>query len=182
MRSLASFNNHHYLKNRYPWTHHQGMGKPLELYYEVSWDEKPVYHSEFFWAKSSNPRTYWCWGMKITSFRKWFSSQGQDDEQFRVEPTRSTAWLSLDHEGKSSLCDLPLLFYILLEWNNTWLWHKRRVSPPPTTIMDLGKGILDHLPLAYRFLFDWDKSGFLTRRMLFHKNPHRRVVTRWIMR
>jgi hypothetical protein len=66
--------------------------------------------------------------MKITSLRKWFSSQGQDDKQFRLEPTRSTAWLSSDHEGKSSLCHLPLLFCILFEWNNTWLWHKRRLS------------------------------------------------------
>jgi hypothetical protein len=66
--------------------------------------------------------------MKITSLRKWFSSQGQDDEQFRLEPTRSTAWLSSDHEGNSSLCHLPLLFHVLFEWNNTWLWHRRRLS------------------------------------------------------
>jgi hypothetical protein len=66
--------------------------------------------------------------MKITSLRKWFSSQGQDDEQFRLESTWSTAWLSSYHEGKSSLCHLPLLFPILFEWNNTWLWHKRRLS------------------------------------------------------
>jgi hypothetical protein len=41
----------------------------------------------FFHAELSSPRTYWCWGMKITSLRKWFSSQDQDDEQFRLEPT-----------------------------------------------------------------------------------------------
>jgi hypothetical protein len=66
--------------------------------------------------------------MKITLLRKWFSSQGQDDEQFKLEPTRSTTWLCSDHEGKSSLCHLPLLFHILFEWNNAWLWHKRRLS------------------------------------------------------
>jgi hypothetical protein len=60
--------------------------------------------------------------------RKWLSNQGQDDEQFRLEPTRSTAWLSSYHEGKSSFCHLPLLLRILFEWNNTWLWHKRRLS------------------------------------------------------
>jgi hypothetical protein len=37
-------------------------------------------------------------------------------------------WLSSDHEEKSSLCHLPLLFRILFEWNNTCLWHKRRLS------------------------------------------------------
>jgi hypothetical protein len=83
---------------------------------------------KFFWAESSSPQTCWCWGMKITSLRKWFSSQGQDDELLRLEPMRSTAWLSLDDEGKSSLCHLPLLFRIFFEWNNTWLWHKRRLS------------------------------------------------------
>jgi hypothetical protein len=51
--------------------------------------------------------------------RKWFSSQGKDVEQFRPKPTRSTAWLSSDHERKSSLCHLSLLFRILFEWNNT---------------------------------------------------------------
>jgi hypothetical protein len=104
------------------------MGKPSELCYEVSREGKLVYHPDIFWAESSSPRKYWCWGMKITSLRKWFSSQFQDDEQFRLEPTRSTAWLSSDHKGKSSLCHLPLLFRILLELNNTWLWHKRRLS------------------------------------------------------
>jgi hypothetical protein len=84
--------------------------------------------SRIFLAESSSPRTYWCWGMKITSLRKWFSSQSQYDEQFRLKPMRSTAWLSSDHKGKSSLCHLPLLFHILFEWNNTWLWHKRRLS------------------------------------------------------
>jgi hypothetical protein len=83
---------------------------------------------KFFWAESSSLRTYWCWGMKITSLRKCFFSRGQDDEQFRLKPTRSTTWLRSNHEGKSSLYDLPLLFRILFEWNNTWLWHKRRLS------------------------------------------------------
>jgi hypothetical protein len=41
---------------------------------------------------------------------------------------------------------------------------------------------LDHLPLAYHFLFDWDKSGYSTRRTLFHQNPHRRSIMRWIVR
>jgi hypothetical protein len=135
-------------------THHRGMGKPLELYSEVSWDGKLVYHPKIVRAESSSPRTYRCWGMKITTLRKWFSSQGQDDEQFRLEPTRSTAWLSSDHEGKSSLCHLPLLFRILFEWNNTWLWHKRRLSTPPTTIMDLGNGTFGS-PIAYVPFLVW---------------------------
>jgi hypothetical protein len=66
--------------------------------------------------------------MKITSLRKWFSRQGQDNEQFKLKPTRSTAWLSSDHDGKSTLCHLQLLLRILFEWNNTWLWHKRWLS------------------------------------------------------
>jgi hypothetical protein len=90
--------------------------------------EKWFIIQNFFWVESSTPRTYWCWGMKITLLRKGFFSQGQDDEQFRLEATRSTAWLSSDHEGKSSLCHLPLLFHIFFEQNNTWLRHKRRLS------------------------------------------------------
>jgi hypothetical protein len=105
-------------------THHRGMRKPSELYSKVSRDE----NLDFFRVESSSPQTYWCWGMKINSLRKWFSSQGQHDEQFRLEPMRSTTWLSSDHEGKLSLCHLPLLFRILFEWNNTWLWHKRWLS------------------------------------------------------
>jgi hypothetical protein len=66
--------------------------------------------------------------MQITSLRKWFSRQGQDDEQFVLEPTRCTTWLISDHEGKSTLYHLPLLFHILFEWNNTWLCCKRRFS------------------------------------------------------
>jgi hypothetical protein len=31
-------------------------------------------------------------------------------------------------------------------------------------------------------MFDWDKSGYSTRRMLFHMNPHRRSTMRWIVR
>jgi hypothetical protein len=89
------------------WTHQRGKGKPSELYSEVSRDGKLVYHPEFFWAKSSNWLTFWCWGTKITSLRKWFSSQDHDDEQFRLEPS--------DHEGKSSEREpsdhLPLAYH-----------------------------------------------------------------------
>jgi hypothetical protein len=42
--------------------------------------------------------------------------------------------------------------------------------------------LLDHLLLAYRFLFDWDKCGYLTRKMLLCKNPYRTSTMRWIMR
>jgi hypothetical protein len=152
--------------------HHRGMGKPSELYSEVSQDGKLVYHLEIFWG----------WGMKITSLRKWFSSQGQDDEQFWLKPTRSTAWLSLDHEGKSSLCHLPLLFHILFECNNTWLWHKRRL-PSTNCYNGSRKG---HFLITYRLctisyligtrVVIWPEGHFFVR------NPHRRAATRWIMR
>jgi hypothetical protein len=42
---------------------------------------------KFFRAESSSLQTYWCWGMKNTSLRKWFSSHDQYDEQFRLKPT-----------------------------------------------------------------------------------------------
>jgi hypothetical protein len=44
------------------------------------------------------------------------------------------------------------------------------------------RAALDHLPLAYHFLFDWDKSGYSTKRTLFHKDPHHRSTMRWIMK
>jgi hypothetical protein len=146
---MASFHNHHYLKNRYPWAWSQKItdGPIIEVWenilnYILKYLKMENWFiiQKMFHAELSSPWTYWCWGIKITSLRKWFSSKGKDDEQFKLKSTRSTLRLSLDHDEKSSLCHLPLLFCILFEWNNTWLWHKRRLSPPSIAIMNLGKG------------------------------------------
>jgi hypothetical protein len=79
-----------------------------------------------------------------TLVEKLVSSQSRDYEQFRLEPT-----VIMDLEGKSSFCHLPLLFRILLEWNNTWLRYKRRLSPLSIVIMDLEERLLlRHWPLS----------------------------------
>jgi hypothetical protein len=145
------------------------MGKPLELDYEVPRDGRLVHHPEFYYGMSRVVHSHIdaraggsSLSMKIypahTLIEKLVSSQGRDDEQFRLEPTRSTAfkvWLSLDCEGKSSFYHLPLLCRILFEWNNTWIRYKRRLSPLPTIMMDLEERLLlRHRSLAYRILFE----------------------------
>jgi hypothetical protein len=58
--------------------------------------------------------------MKITSLRKWFSSQDQDDEQFKLKPMNE---LSLDHEGKSNerapFDHLLLAYCFLFDWDKS---------------------------------------------------------------
>ena len=158
------------------------MGEPAGLYYKVPQDGRLIHHPEFYYGLSRAVRGQIDAeaGGLFLSLKKeptytfieiMVSSQSQDDEQFRLEPTRSTAfkaWLSSDLEGKSSFCHLPLLFHILFEWNNPWLRHKMRLSPLQPVIMDLEEmSLLRHLSLAYHILFEWDKRGHLITREPF---------------
>jgi hypothetical protein len=68
------------------WTHHWGMGKPLGLYSEVPQDGRLVHHLEFYYRLNGAVRGH------IDAKATWFSSQEQNDEQFKLEPTRSTTF------------------------------------------------------------------------------------------
>jgi hypothetical protein len=62
------------------------MGKPLGLHSEVPRDGTLIHHLEFYYRLSRVVRGH------IDAEAGGFSSQGQDDEQFRLEPMRSTAF------------------------------------------------------------------------------------------
>jgi hypothetical protein len=122
-------------------THHRGMGKPLGSHSMVPQDRRLVHHPDFYYGLSRAVHDH------IDAKVGVFSSQGRDDELFRLEPMRSTTfkvWLSSELKWKLSLCHLPLLFHIMFEWNNRWLPLKRRLSPLPIVIMDLVERLLLH--------------------------------------
>jgi hypothetical protein len=62
------------------------MGKPLGLHSKVPRDGKLVHHPEFYYRLSRAVHGH------IDAKVEGFSSQGWDDEQFRLEPMRSTAF------------------------------------------------------------------------------------------
>jgi hypothetical protein len=158
------------------------MGKLFGLHSEVTRDGRQVHHPEFYYGLSRAVRSH------IDAKAGGFSSQGQDDEQFRLKPTRSTAfkvWLKVKARGEVKFASSAIIFRILFEWNNIWLRYKRRFSPLSTIIMDLEERLsLRHRPLAYHILFEWDKSGDLTRRKPFSQESSLQSCqpSKWIMR
>jgi hypothetical protein len=102
-------------------THHRGMGKLFGLHSEVTRDGRQVHHPEFYYRLSRAVRSH------IDAKTGGFSRQGHDDEQFRLEPTRSTTfkvWLKLKARGEVKFVLSAIIFYI---------------SPLPSVIMDLEK-------------------------------------------
>jgi hypothetical protein len=68
------------------WTQHRGMGKCLGLHSKVRRDGRLVHHLKFSYGLSRAVHDH------IDAKVGGFSFQGQDDEQFRLELTRSTAF------------------------------------------------------------------------------------------
>jgi hypothetical protein len=62
------------------------MGKPLGLHYEVPRDGRLIHHLEFYHGLSRVVRSH------IDAKAGGFSSQGRDDELFRLKPMKSTAF------------------------------------------------------------------------------------------
>jgi hypothetical protein len=95
------------------WTHHQGMGKPLGLHFEVPRDGRLVHDLEFYYGLS------WVVCGHIDAKSGGFSSHGRNDEQYRLEPMRSTAfkvWLKFRDRGEvmfvSSAIIVPYLVWV----------------------------------------------------------------------
>jgi hypothetical protein len=86
------------------------MGKPLGLHYEVPRDGRLIHHPEFYHGLSRVVRSH------IDAKAGGFSSQGWDDELFKLKPTKSTAFkvrLKLRARGEvkfvSSVIIIPYL-------------------------------------------------------------------------
>jgi hypothetical protein len=87
------------------------MGKPLGLHSEVPRDQRLVHHPEFYCGLSRAICSH------IDAKAGRFSSQGQDDEQFILEPTGSTTfkvWLQLRARGEVKFVSSAIIVLYLV--------------------------------------------------------------------
>jgi hypothetical protein len=121
------------------WNHHQGLEKPLELCSEGSRDGKLVYHLEIFlgWVEKSVDtlllmhEDHFIEKMVFWPRPRWWIVQTQTHEVHRMAKLRSWGEVKF----MSSTIIVPYLV-----WVEQYMALTQKETPPPTAIMDIGKG------------------------------------------
>jgi hypothetical protein len=164
-------------------TNHRGMGKPLELYSEVSRDGKLVYHSKIFlgWVEYSvdilmlRHEDHFIKKIVFHPRQRWWTVHTRTHEVHRMAKLRSRGEVKF----MSSTIIVPYLV-----WVEQYMALTQKETLPSTNCHNGSRK--GHFWITCRLR---TVSCLIGTRVVihlegrfFHKNPHSRATTRWIVR